>query len=80
MATDKRPKKKISVSISQHNIDKIDKIVERNPEENRSNIIDTSLDLNLEEVAELLKNPLQLEEQLLKLKLKDIERMKKFNK
>lgn len=71
------PKKKISVAISNSNIEKIDKIIQKNPRENTSSVIDYSLDISLEEISELLKNPIQLEEEILKRKLADIQKIKK---
>lgn len=80
MSIIKQPKKKISVAISQHNIDKIDKIIRENPEENTSSVINHSLDISLEEIAELLQYPLKLEEELTKRKLEDIQRKLKEEK
>jgi len=67
-------KKKLSVSISQHNFNKIKNIRVKNPTETTSSIIDHSLDLSLEEVKELLKNPVELEKEKLKRALEDLER------
>ena len=61
MVRQTKPKKKISVTISQNNIEKINNIIKENPEETTSSVVDCSLDMSLEEVKELLKNPIELE-------------------
>ena len=70
-------KKKISVSISNHNIAKINRITKENPKETTSSVIDSCCDFRLEEVESLLKNPLDLQKRKLELQLEDIERMRK---
>lgn len=79
MSITKTPKKKISVSLSGANIEKIENIIKQNPKETTSSVIDTSLEYSLEEVGELLKKPLELEEALLKRKLEDIQKIKRRN-
>jgi len=76
MSLTKQPKKKISVAISQNNFDKIGKIVTENKDQNVSSVIDYSLDYSLEEIRELFKNPLDMDEELTKRKLEDIKKMK----
>jgi len=68
-----KPRKKVNVAISETNFEKIENIKKNNPEQNRSSIIDYSLDMSLEEVKELLKNPVKLEKEILKRRLKDLE-------
>ena len=75
-----QPKKKLSVSISSHNINKINRILIDNKRETTSSVIDHSLDMSLEEVASLLKNPLDLQKKKLELQIEDIMRMKKEQK
>lgn len=70
-------KKKLSVSIDQRNFVKIEDITKRFPQETTSSVINTALDMSLEDVEGLLDNPLELEEELLKRKLEDIQKMKK---
>ncbi len=77
MSIQKQPKKKISVAISQINFDKIKRIIKLSPEQNTSSVIDTSLDMSLEEVKDLLKNPVELEKELLKRRLADLNKIKK---
>lgn len=69
-----KPKKKVSISISEANFDKIENITKDNPEQTRSSVIDYALDMDLEEVKELLKNPIQLEKEILKRRLEDLEK------
>ena len=80
MVAEEKRKQKISVSISPRNIEKIDKIKKGNAKETTSSIVDYSLDISLEEIASLLKNPIELEEQILQLRLKDIQKIKEGGK
>lgn len=75
----KTPKKKLSISIDEKNFNKIQNI-KKLYQENRSSIINTCLDLSLEEVEKLLNNPLEIEEELLKKKLEDLKRLKQEKK
>jgi hypothetical protein len=76
----KKNKVKLSVSISEHNVNKIEHIKKIYPEETTSSVIDHSLDMSLEEVKELLKNPINLEKAKLKMALEDLERQEKTEK
>jgi|GEM_PF-6000220 len=73
-------KKKLSVSIDKRNFEKIDRIIKNYSDQTTSSIINYGLDLSLEEVEDLLKNPLELEQEILKRKMEDLKKMTEIAK
>lgn len=65
---------KVSAAIDTENMNKMKIIVKKYKDENYSKIINLALTLTLERIKELIKNPLDLEEELIKRKLEDIKK------